>query len=452
MTGEGASSRGPLSTAPFARGERKALGTWSVVAIGVGGMVGGGIFAVLGLAVQLSGGATPLAFGLAGVVALVTAASYAGLSKRFPSRGGTVVFLNRAFGRGMAAGSLNVLLWLSYVVMLALYASAFGSYGARFFPEGAQAVARHLLASGVLVGLTVLNFASADVVGRAERWVVAIKIVILAVFIGVGLFSIDPGRLAFSAWPGPLTLVGGGMVIFVAYEGFELIANAAEDVRDPRATLPTAYFASVGFVVVLYLLIAIVTVGSLAPADIRSQADYALAAAARPSLGALGFTMIGIAALLSTTSAINATLYGSARLSWAVARSGELPEQLARKAWNRPVEGLVITAVASLALVNAFDVARISTMGSAGFLVVFGAVNLAAWRLSGNRLVGGLGAAGCLAALAALCAVTLDRSPGDLVVLAVLIGSALAIEWGYRRATGRELRLANDGEENATAE
>ncbi len=408
-------------------------------------MVGGGIFAVLGLAVELAGGATPLAFSMAGVVALLTAASYARLSARFPSRGGTVVFLNRAFGRGMTAGSLNVLLWLSYVVMLGLYASAFGSYGAGFFPEGGRTVARHGLASGVLVGLTLLNFASADVVGRAERWVVAVKIAILTVFVGVGMFSIDPGRLSLSTWPGPLSLFGGGMIIFVAYEGFELIANAAEDVRDPRVTLPKAYFASVGFVILLYLAIAIVTVGSLTPADIQTQADYALAAAARPSLGELGFTMIGIAALLSTTSAINATLYGSARLSWAIARSGELPEELTRKVWSRPVEGLLITAAASVVLVNSFDLARISTMGSAGFLVVFGAVNLAAWRLTEGRLLAALGVAGCLAALAALCAVTLDRSPADLVILGGLMGSALAVEWIYRLVTGREIRLEGEG-------
>jgi amino acid transporter len=449
MRGEqgGAAGR-PRSTAPFAHGERSNLGMWSVIAIGVGGMVGGGIFAVLGLAVELSGGATPLAFGAAGAVALVTAGSYARLSTRFPSRGGTVMFLNRAFGRGMTAGSLNVLLWLSYVVMLALYASAFGSYGARFFPAGARVAAHHLLASGVLVALTALNFASADVVGRAERWVVAIKILILAVFIGVGAFSIDHSRFALSTWPGPLALLGGGMIIFVAYEGFELIANAAEDVRRPEVTLPVAFIVSVGFVVLLYVLISLVTVGSLAPADIRSQSDYALAAAARPSLGALGFSMIGAAALLSTTSAINATLYGSARLSWAIARSGELPEQIARKVWSRPVEGLLITTAASLALVNSFDVARISTMGSAGFLVIFGAVNLAAWRLTESRVLAVFGVAGCLAALVALCAVTLDRSPADLVVLGVLMGLALLIEWAYRLATGREIRL-EDGEGDA---
>ena len=111
------------------------IGFWEVVAIGVGGMVGGGIFAVLGLAVQLAHGGTPVAFAVAGAVALLTAYSYAKLSVAYPSRGGTVIFLDRAFGAGMITGSLNVLLWLSYVVMLSLYALAFGGYGATLSRE-----------------------------------------------------------------------------------------------------------------------------------------------------------------------------------------------------------------------------------------------------------------------------------------------------------------------------
>jgi len=106
------------------------LGLWPMVAIGIGGMVGGGIFAVLGLAVQMARGGTPLAFALAGMVALLTAYSYAKLSVAFSSRGGTVRFPDRAFGAGFFTGSLSVLLWLSYVVMLSLYALAFGIYGA----------------------------------------------------------------------------------------------------------------------------------------------------------------------------------------------------------------------------------------------------------------------------------------------------------------------------------
>ena len=121
------------------------LGLVAVVAIGVGGMVGGGIFAVLGLAVQLAHGGTAVAFALAGVVALLTAYSYAKLSVAYPSRGGTVTFLDRAFGAGMFTGSLNLLLWLSYVVMLSLYALAFGSYGATFLPEAWQGIGKHVL-------------------------------------------------------------------------------------------------------------------------------------------------------------------------------------------------------------------------------------------------------------------------------------------------------------------
>ena len=144
------------------------IGLWGVVAIGVGGMVGGGIFAVLGLAVQLAQGGTPIAFGVAGGVALLTAYSYAKLSVAYPSRGGTVIFLDRAFGSGSLTGTLNVLLWLSYIVMLSLYAQAFGGYGATFLPADWQAAGRHVLIVVVIVAISLLNLLSANIIGRAE--------------------------------------------------------------------------------------------------------------------------------------------------------------------------------------------------------------------------------------------------------------------------------------------
>lgn len=123
------------------------------MAIGVGGMVGGGIFAVLGLSVQITRGGAPLAYLLAGLVALLTARSYALLSKTYPSRGGTVTFVNRAFGAGPFTGSINILLWLSYIVMLALYASAFGSYAAIFFPSAARGTLKHVFMAAVIVAI-----------------------------------------------------------------------------------------------------------------------------------------------------------------------------------------------------------------------------------------------------------------------------------------------------------
>lgn len=427
------------------------LGRGAVVAIGIGGMVGGGIFAVLGLSAELTGGGAPVAFAIAGVVALLTASSYSSLSAALPSRGGTVVFIDAAFGRGTFAGGLNVLLWLGYIVMLSLYASAFASYAAELLPWGSGAVVQHLLASGIVVAVTALNLASAGVVGRAEQWIVGLKVAILVLVVVVGITGVTWSRLGPSQWAAPGSLVGGGMVIFVAYEGFELIANAAEDVEHPRRTLSFAYYASVGFVSLLYVLIAIVAVGSLSPAAIDAARDYALAQAARPRLGSTGFAMVGIAAVLSTTSAINATLYGSARLTWSVARAGELPEALERKVWNRPVEGLLITSGLTLVAVNALDLSRIATLGSAAFLLVFAAVNVAAWRLTSSpwprRVVAGVAAVACLVAVGVLVA---DVGPGDpvgLAALVALVAGSFALEAVYRRFSGRRLHLAG-----ATAE
>jgi hypothetical protein len=423
---------------------KRSLGYWSVVAIGVGGMVGGGIFAVLGLAVQLAHGGTPVAFALAGLVALLTSYSYARLSVAYPSPGGTVEFLNQALGTGLVTGSLNVLLSISYVIMLSLYAHAFGSYGASFLPASWQGIGAHLLLSGVVVALTLLNVVGSKAVGEAEQWIVGLKITILLGFVAIGLFSVKPAAIAPGQWAPPMHLVAGGMLIFLAYEGFELIANTARDVRDPNRTLPRAYYSAVLFVMALYVAVSVVTVGNLDVPAIVQAKDNALAVAARPFMGHVGFVLIAVAAMLSTASAINATLYGAARINYIIAKDGELPEFLERKVWNKPLEGLLMTAALTLLVANLFSLESISMMGSAGFLVVFIAVNVAnalRHRETASRwYVSAIGAAACTAALAALVWQRATADSASLWVLAAIIGLSLAIEGGYRLLTGRQMR------------
>jgi amino acid transporter len=422
------------------------FGMWSIVAIGVGGMVGGGIFAVLGLAVQLARGGTPVAFALAGAVALLTTHAYVRLSIAYPSRGGTVTFLDRVFGSGMLTGSLNVMLWLSYIVMLSLYAFAFGSYGATFLPEAWQGIGKHLLISGSIVSITALNLLDAQLIGAAERWIVAVKVAILLAFIGAGIAGIDPAQIAPASWAPALQLAAGGMIIFVAYEGFELIANTANDVDDASRTLPRAYYTAVGFVIVLYVLVALVAVGNLPVDKIVAAKDYALAEAARPFFGASGFTLIVVTAMLSTASAINATLYGAARLSYCIARDGELPMALTRKVWGAQIEGLLITAALTLLVANVFDLTSIATLGSAGFLLIFAAVNVAhvhhARRNAESASTSMLGAAACITALGALIWQTWITEPAKLWVLAGMIVLSGAIEGSYRLA-GRKLHISD---------
>jgi amino acid transporter len=423
------------------------LDYWEVVAIGVGGMVGGGIFAVLGLAVELAHGGTPVAFAVAGAVALLTAYSYTELSLAYPSQGGTVAFLDQSFGPGFLTGSANVLLWLSYIVMLSLYAFAFGSYGATFLRPSLQPLGKHLLISGSVLAITGLNLLGAGIIGKAESWIVGLKVTILLVFVAVGFRGIETQRIALPAWSPPLQLLAGGMIIFLAYEGFELIANTALDVRQPEKNLPRAYYSAVGFVIVLYVLVALVTVGNLPLARIVQAKDYALAEAARPFLGQAGFALIAVAAMLSTASAINATLYGAARLSYTIASDGELPAQLERKVWGEPVEGLWITALLTLVVANFFDLTSISTMGSAGFLLIFAAVNAAQMRQArraGSRgWIAGAGVVACLGALAALLWQTASTSPRQIWVLGAMVGLAVAIEGSYRLGKKREIRLSH---------
>jgi amino acid transporter len=414
------------------------MGLWGVVAIGIGGMVGGGIFAVLGLSVQVAGGGAPIAFLVAGLVALLTARSYALLSRSYPSRGGTVTFVNRAFGPGLLAGGINVLLWLSYIVMIALYAAAFGSYAASFLPEASRDLGKHVFLTGIVVLITALNAAGASTVARTERAVVGVKLAILVLFVAVGMAGVSIARLSPEQWGAPLSLVAGGMIIFLAYEGFELIANAAEDVDDPDRTLTKAYYISVGFVIVLYVLVAVVAVGSVPIPQLVDARDYALAVAARPALGSAGFALIAVAAMLSTASAINATLYGSARMTYTIAKSGELPAELERPIWNQPLEGLFITAVVTVVLANLLNLESISTMGSAGFLIIFAVVNVAEARTSHVRgsaaWISLMAAVACIAALAALLA---RSSLGAAAFLGAMVAVSFGVEAAFRRIRGR---------------
>ena len=367
----------------------KKIGFLEAFSIGVGGMVGGGIFAVLGLTIDLARGAAPIAFLIAGLIALITAYSYAKLSVRFPSEGGTIEFIVRAFGNNLFSSIINNLLLMSYVVMLSLYAFAFGSYGSALITGHEIAWLHKLLAGSVIIFFVFINLLGAYLSGKAEDIMVFVKVAILLFFIVVGLKTFHGEQLKPEYWTSPISIITGGLIIFLAYEGFELIANAAKDVEDPKV-LPKAFYASVIFVIFLYVTIAIVTLGNVSFEVAKKASDYVLAIAAKPSLGEFGFVLIGIAALLSTASAINATIYGAGRVGYLVAKLGEIPETFEEKIKNG-YEGMIIIGLLGVIFAISFNVENISVAGSLGFLIVFSLVNLANFKLyketNSNRII-----------------------------------------------------------------
>ena len=415
------------------------IGLRDAISIGVGGMVGGGIFAVLGLAVSLSRGGTPLAFLFAGMLALITSYSYVKLSNKFADRGGTVKFINQGFGETIFSGGINNLLWVSYIIMLSLYASAFGSYAPNLFAFTGGEMNFHIYASGIIILASIINYYSIKVVGKIESYAVIIKLMILLGFIGIGIYGLvgNPNleQLSPEKWEAPLRILSGGMVIFVAYEGFELIANSAPDIKNPEKNIARAYYISIIFVVLLYIVIAVVTVGSLPFDKIKTAEDYVLAEAAKPMLGQTGFTIITIAALISTFSAINASLYGGSRVSYEIAEDDELPHQFTYQLWNQPI-GLLITAILTLTLTNTLELESISTAGSVGFLLIFAIVNYVGFKLSadtkGKKAIPIIGCILCAIAVVVLLQQQYSSNKIGVITAVSIIAFCFLIEAIYK--------------------
>lgn len=381
------------------------IGVVSAASIGIGGMVGAGIFAVLGLAAATTKGAVPIAFVIGGVIALVTAHCYGKLSVAYPDRGGTVAYLDRAFGATAFTGILNVLLVLSYIVMVGFYASAFGRFGASFL--GDSELWRHVLMTTVVFALAFVNIVGTGLVVKFGNFATFVKVVLLVAFIVVGLLSgdVDYGRFAMSEWVDPLTLVAGAMVVFLNYEGFEMIANVASDVPEEKRAhvMPRAFYGSILIVIALYVLISVVAAGTLSPSALVDAGEFALAESAEALIGPMGFTIIAVAALLATSSAINATLFSSARMTFALASEREIPSQLGQLVREQPLPALGFVCLSGTLLANLVDIEVIAAMGSAGFLLAFAAINVASIRLSGaiglNRWIPVVGTGICLTAV-----------------------------------------------------
>jgi amino acid transporter len=418
----------------------------AAVSIGIGGMVGAGIFSILGVVAQAAGNAMWLAFAIGGVVALLSTYSYAKLGATFPSAGGAVHFLVKSFGDGVLAGGLNLFMWAGYIISLALYATAFGGYAATFVTTTPSPLLLKSLAVACVVLLTVVNALGAKFMGRSETVIVAVKVAILVLFAAVGLWFIRPGYLSPELWPETKSILFGAGLLFIGYEGFGLITNAAADMRNPRKMLPRALYTSVIMVIILYLAVSLTVTGNLSDFEIERAKDYALAEAAKPFLGELGFRLIAIAALFSTASAINATLFGSANVCYMIARDGELPVGLSRTEWKQATGGLFLTAGLVVVVMLSFDLAGIAMMGSAAFLLIYAAVNAGHLKVlpatGANAILVWLSLLTCLVMFAILCVYTYQQQPAALVALGIIAVASFAAEWAYRQWTGRRISEA----------
>jgi len=395
-----------------------------MIAMGVGGMVGGGIFSVLGLAIAQAGHAAPIAFALGGVIALLTGYSYARLGLEFRSDGGSFTYLEKAFTPNYVAAIGGWLLLAGYVGTLALYAFTFGVYGSAMLGSDGDVAMHHLLQSFVLLLFLGINLYGVRETGNAELLIVTAKVLILFLFAVIGLKYIKTDHVLPVFNQGEAGVLMAAALIFVAYEGFELIPNAVNEMDDPERNLMRAIMWSIGITISIYVTVSLVAVGNLLPEEVARYKEYALAVAAKPFLGEAGFLLIGLAALFSSASAINATLFGTARLGSVMAKDKALPAVFGfrRKQNDIPWVSLLVVCAVTLVFVNTSDLTLISSFASATFLLIFAAINLSALRL---RKEVGIGLAstliGLLLSIASLLSLLIYLGENDMSSLIKLI-------------------------------
>ncbi len=350
----------------------KKLSLVEVVSMAVGTMIGASIFSIFGLGAKIAGNDLPEAFILSGIYALVVAYSYAILGGKIISNAGPIAFILKGLGDSMVTGVLSILMWLTYVISIALFVKGFAGYLLPFIHIEPSFLAIGIVEVIVISFFTALNFFGSKAVGKAEFYIVLIKLSILLVFILGGFMTINWG-MAKPNFDATHTsgLLNASIIFFLSYMGFGLITNASENIKNPTKNVHRAIFISILFVMLFYILISLVTIGNLPLPDIIKAQENALAIAAKPFLGNFGFILITIGALFSISSALNATIFGGANIAYSLAKDGELPEIFERKIWFKSSEGLYITAGLGLLFALLFNLGAIASITSTVFTVIY---------------------------------------------------------------------------------
>jgi amino acid transporter len=414
------------------------------VALGVGSMVGAGIFALMGVAAAKAGSAVWLSFLVAGIIALLTGHSFVHLGVRYPSRGGIVEYLVRAYGAGRFSGGCSILFYIAQLIGMAMISLAFGKFAAKLLGLGEADLLfwERVLASGLIVGLAALNLVGSKLVSTAQRVVVLANLALLVAFTFGLAAHADGTRLAVETWPEATPMLGSLALTFFAFTGFAVVSNAAGDMDDPTRDLPRAMYATIGIVLVLYVALALAVVATVGEGELTSSGATLMAVAARENFGEIGFRVLLVSAVLSTVTCLNGGLFGVTSITYTLAEHGQLPSRFEREI-GMSTRGLTISAVIALLMVNFMTLTTVASLGSATSLLVYSLVNFGAWRLiteaGWHRAVILLSIIACVLAIVVWVLYTLQTSPGSFTIFLSFLVIAFVSEGLLQRYHGRRI-------------
>ncbi len=416
------------------------ISTRQAAFIGVAAMVGAGIFSLLGAAGEVAGSAVWLSFLIAGGIAALQGYSFAKLGARYPSAGGLLEYVNRSFGDGHISTVVAWLVYLANGIVTAMVALSFGSYASSAF-AGGDPTALKAFAVGLLIVMTGLNVAGSTLVARVQSLVVFVVIGILAAFAVVTIANFEPGHLAPSTYPGLQHIVSSVALTFFAFLGFGVVTFTAKDLARPAEQLPRAMFLAIGLATAIYVAVALGVFGTLTVDEVVAAGPTAIAVAAQPILGDLGYWLMTVTALFATAGATNAGLYPATGLSDHLVSTGQFPTLMARRLGGRAPYGLIILTLTVIVTVIAFDLSGVASVGSAVALTIFALVTIGHLRITADtgasRVILVVALALVAITLVTFIVTSLIHEPLSIVTLAGILGLSVVLDVAWTRRRGR---------------
>jgi amino acid transporter/nucleotide-binding universal stress UspA family protein len=379
------------------------MGLWDAALIGVGAMIGAGIFVLTGIAAGVAGPGLIITFSLNGLVALLTAFSYAELGSCFHDAGGGYLWVKEGLPKwnGFISGWMS---WFAHAVACSLYALGFGAYFElvlREFhivmPHWGFFSPQKILAALAAVLFAYVNFRGASETGKVGNFVTIAKIVILMVFVGFGLaiiFRKPDWQASFTpflpnGWSGVFKAMG---LTFIAFQGFEVISQCSEEIKNPKKNIPRAIFLSLMIVVPIYLLVAFTAIGTVQAegmtpwAYLASHKETALVEVAKKFFVGGGIMLL-VGGIISTMSALNATIFSSSRVAFAMGRDRNFPGFFGKvhKKNFTPHLSIVISLFLVVLMAISLPIEDVASAADIMFLLLFLQVNITLIRLRKKR-------------------------------------------------------------------
>ncbi|WP_179316533.1 APC family permease [Winogradskyella undariae] len=360
------------------RKRNKNLGLAELVAIALGGMVGGGIFTVLGIAVSIVGNLAPVAIIIGGCIAALAAYSYVKLGLYYKDEGATYSFFKRTYPASkFSASVVGWFVIFGYISTLALYAYTFASYAISSTDFANDIWIRKSIAIAVIGLFTLINIWSVNGMGKIEDAMVYTKLILLTI---ISVVLIQHGTTDFGTFVDNMvvdaeksnifSILIVASLTFVAYEGFQLVINAVNEMKNPDKNIPRAIYTAITLAIIIYVVLSMGALFAIPTEEIIKNKEFALAAGAGNAIGSLGTNIVILGAILATSSAISGTVFGSSRQMAVIAKDGYFPHWLSIRKKNTPKNAIITMAAMSSILILLGGLELILEFGSITFLFV----------------------------------------------------------------------------------